>query len=106
MANKIELIPQRPMSKHLAKDDKVQSALRSHAKNIARVAEVLLAMHRDTGAHSIKYEGHRSSVEFGHIDHYVVMEGPAPVSVEFGHRTKAGTWVSGLYIMTRARLTR
>lgn len=106
MANKVELIPQRDMSKHLAQDDDVQKALRSHAKKVMHVAEALLAIHRKTGSHSIKYEGHRAAAEFGHIDHYVVMEGPAAVSVEFGHSTKGNTWVQGLYIMTRAMLTR
>jgi hypothetical protein len=106
MANKVTLIPQRDMSKHLAQDDEVQKALRSHAHKIMHVAEVLLAIHRKTGSHSIKYEGHTSSIKFGHIDHYVVMEGPAPVSVEFGHRTKNGEWVQGLYIMTRAMFAR
>lgn len=106
MANRVDLIPQRDMSKHLAKDKKVQDALRAHAKKVARVAETLLAAHRKTGAHKVKYEGHSSSVNFGHIDHYVVMTGPAPVSVEFGHRSRDGQWVRGLYIMTRAILTR
>lgn len=106
MANKVTLIPSRDMSKELAQDGEVQQALRSHAHKIMHVAEVLLAIHRKTGSHSIKYEGHTSTVAFGHIDHYVVMEGPAAVSVEFGHRTKNGEWVQGLYVMTRAMLTK
>jgi len=106
MANKVTLIPQRDMSKHLAQDDSVQDALKSHAKKVMHVAEALLAAHRKTGSHSIKYEGHRSTTPFGHIDHYVIMEGPAPISVEFGHRAENGRWVHGLYIMTRASTTR
>lgn len=106
MANKVEIISSKKISKHLVKDPKVQDALQDHAKNISRAAESLLAMHRKTGAHSVKYEGHQKSVNFGHIDHYVVLEGPAPISVEFGHRTKNGTWVNGLYVMTRAMFTR
>lgn len=105
MANRVDLIPQRDMSKHLAKDDKVQKALRDRAKKMARVGKSLLAAHRKTGAHEVKYEGHRSTVQFGHIDHYVVLDGPAPISVEFGHHTKNGRWVQGLYILTRAMLT-
>ena len=101
MANKVELIPQRDMSKHLAQDDKVQDALKSHAQKTATRARALLAAHRKTGEHKIHYEGHTSD-QFGHIDHYVVMEGRAAASVEFGHFTKNGRWVMGLYIMTIA----
>lgn len=102
MANTIKLIPQRDISKHLAADGRVQRALREHAKKVTRNAKALLASHRDTGAHQVEYEGHSSTENFGHIDHYIVMTGPAPVSVEFGHRTKNGKWVHGLYIMTSA----
>lgn len=101
MANKITLIPQREMSKHLAKDGKVQAHLKAHAEKIAAKARGLLAMHRKTGDHKIQYEGHTSD-EYGHIDHYVVMTGTAPVSVEFGHQSKDGRWVMGLYILTIA----
>lgn len=102
MANKVQLIPNRDMNKQLAKLGPVQDALKSHAESIANKARMLLAQHRKTGAHHINYEGHRSSAPFGHIDHYVVMDGPAPISVEYGHHTKHGKWVHGLYIMTRA----
>lgn len=107
MANKVTLtVSERELSKHLSKDDRVQRALREHAKKVARTAKALLAPHRDTGAHKVQYEGHSSTENFGHIDHYVVMTGPAPISVEFGHRTENGRWVHGLYIMTRALSTR
>lgn len=106
MANTVDLISSKDISKHLSQDPKVQEALRSHGKKIARAGKALLASHRDTGAHQVEYEGHVSSREFGHIDHYVALTGPAAVSVEFGHRTKNGTWVNGLYIMTRVMLTR
>lgn len=105
MANRVDLIPQKDISKHLAKDDKVQAALRARAQKMARVGKSLLAAHRKTGAHDVKYEGHRSAVAYGHIDHYVIMDGPAPISVEFGHHTENGKWVNGLYILTRAMLT-
>lgn len=105
MANRVDLIPQRDMSKHLAQDDRVQRALRERARKMARAGQALLAAHRKTGAHEVKYEGHSSAVAYGHIDHYVVMTGPAPVSVEFGHRTENGKWVNGLYILTRAMFT-
>lgn len=105
MANKVELIPQKDISKHLAKDDTVQKALRDRAEKMARVGKALLASHRKTGSHEVKYEGHQSTVKFGHIDHYVVMTGRAPISVEFGHRSENGGWVGGLYILTRAMLS-
>jgi hypothetical protein len=101
MANKIRLIPQRDMSKHLAMEPKVQQTLRAASLRILMRAEALLAMHRDTGSHQIEYERIKSE-KFGHIDHYVSMTGPAPVSVEFGHVTENGEWVRGLYIITRA----
>lgn len=101
MANKVNLIRSRDISKHLAQDGDVQQTLRAAALRILKRAEALLAMHRDTGAHEVKYE-RLKNVEFGHIDHYVVLDGPAPVSVEFGHVAKNGRWVQGLYIITRA----
>lgn len=107
MANKVILTwTTRDFSKNMAKMDKVQDALADHAKKVQRAAEALLAVHRDTGAHKVDYVGNSSVYEYGHIDHYVELTGPAPISVEFGHRTKNGKWVQGLYIMTRAMLTR
>jgi hypothetical protein len=105
MANKVALIPSKDISKHLSQDDKVQKAVKARAQKMARMGKVLLSMHRKTGAHKVNYEGHRATAPFGHIDHYVVLDGPAPISVEFGHRAKNGKWVHGLYIMTRAMLT-
>lgn len=101
MANKITLIRQRDMSKHLAVEPTVQQTLTAVALRILKNAEALLAMHRDDGDHKIEYERLKNR-EFGHIDHYVSMVGPAPVSVEFGHRAKNGRWVQGLYIITRS----
>ncbi len=105
MANKVTLVPEKDIREATAKMKPTQDALEKHAKKIKKAAETYLAGHRKTGAHTIKYEGHSSTVNYGHIDHYVVMEGPAPVSVEYGHMTKNGKWVHGLYIMTRASLT-
>jgi hypothetical protein len=107
MANKVIIDwTDRDFGKNLSKDDRVQRALREHAKKVARTAKALLAPHRDTGAHKVEYVGHASIHEYGHIDHYVELTGPAPISVEFGHRTENGRWVHGLYIMTRALSTR
>lgn len=102
MANSVKLIPSRDISKHLAQDPKVQQTLKANALHILKKAEALLAMHRDARRrHKIEYERIKTN-EFGHIDHYVSMTGPAPVSVEFGHHSKDGQWVMGLYIITRA----
>ena len=102
MASKVEwLMRSRDMSKHLSMDPTVQQTLTAAALRILQKAEALLAMHRDTGAHRVGYERIRSE-KFGHIDHYVVMTGPAPISVEFGHVAENGRWVQGLYIITRA----
>lgn len=107
MANKVTITEtSREISKVISKMDPVQDALESHAKKVASVARALLAPHRRTGAHGVDYIGHEKAIKFGHIDHYVIMSGPAPISVEFGHRAENGRWVHGLYIMTRAILTR
>lgn len=107
MANKVTLTwTTRDFAKNMAKMDRVQRALRERSKKIARAGKALLAIHRDTGAHSVDYVGHSSTHEYGHIDHYVMLTGPAPISVEFGHRTSNGKWVNGLYIMTRAMFTK
>lgn len=106
MANTVKIDwTNRDFGKNLAKFDEVQDMLESHAKKLASAASADLATHRDTGAHQVKYVGHQSTTEYGHIDHYVIMDGPAPISVEFGHRTTNGKWVSGLYILTRARFS-
>lgn len=89
------------LSKHLSIEPTVQQTLRAAALRILQKAEALLAMHRDEGDHKIEYERLKNE-KYGHIDHYVVMTGPAPVSVEFGHVAKNGRWVQGLYIITRA----
>lgn len=106
MANKVTLTwTNQDFRKNMAKMDKVQRALKARAKKIERAGKALMAAHRDTGAHQVNYVGHTSTEEYGHIDHYVELTGPAPISVEFGHRTKNGKWVHGLYIMTRAMTT-
>lgn len=107
MANRVTLtMSEDKMNKRLSQMRPVQNALRAHAKKVAAAGEALLAAHRKTGAHKVEYQGHDSTVEYGHIDHYVVLTGPAPISVEFGHRAENGKWVQGLYIMTRAMTTR
>lgn len=101
MANRVELIPQKDMSEHLAKDDKVQDKLKNHANEIKLLADVIMGFHRKTGQHKVKVE-RIHNVGFGHIDWYVSLTGPAAVSVEFGHRAKNGRWVQGIYAITKA----
>lgn len=106
MANEVRLIPRKTINKKLARDGKVQATLERAANKIGRLAEADLAAHRDTGAHSIKVI-RQKNVKYGHIDWYVVMDGPAPVSVEFGHWDRNhNRFVGGLYILTNARFTR
>ena len=92
--------------RHLARDPKVQGELRSHCSSLALTADVLLASHRDMHIrpgdthHKIKIERVRNK-KFGHIDWFVSLVGPAPISVEYGHRDKkSGRFVRGTYVMT------
>lgn len=74
----------------------VGDELDSVARRIESSARTRLAQHRDSGAHKIV-------VARGKLDRYVILEGPAAVSIEFGflHRTKK-TYVQGLRILRRA----
>lgn len=105
MATKVVLTKsQHQLNKHLSVDKKVQDAVLNVASKIYRYALSNLAVHRKTGSHSIKLEMHNNA-KYGHIDHYVVMEGPAPVSLEFGHWDRdKNRYIAGRYIMTIAML--
>lgn len=106
MANKVRLIPRKAINQKLARDGKVQSHLERLANKVGRLAEADLAAHRKTGDHKIKVVRQRN-VKYGHIDWYVVMDGTAPVSVEYGHWDRNhNRYVGGLYILTNARFTR
>lgn len=106
MANKVEItMSQNEFNKKLSMDSKVQQSLSVVAGKIYRAAFADLAVHRKTGSHSIKFEN-QVNAKYGHIDHYVVMEGPAAVSLEFGHWDRDhNRWVNGTYIMTLAMLS-
>lgn len=105
MANKVQItMSQHELNKKLSVDSTVQQSLDKLASRISRMAQGYLAAHRKTGAHSIKVETNTSK-KYGHIDWYVVLEGPAAASVEFGHFTPNKTrYVAGLYILTMAML--
>lgn len=71
------------------------------ADEIKGIAEGRLAAHRKTGSHQV-------SVSHGDVDSFVNLDGPAVLSVEFGHWVK-GKYerstpkkVPGLYIITGA----
>lgn len=81
--------------------DDCTHATHAKADEVADVAQVLLAAHRKTGEHEI-------TTTHGDVDAFVNLEGPAVLSVEFGHLVK-GKYeravpkkVPGLYIITGA----
>ena len=103
----VYLIPADKMNSLLAKDQKVQAAVRNAAQKIFRRASAYLAMHRDTGAASVELE-RRKNLKYGHIDWFVSLVDEAALSIEFGHYKKlaGGKYrrVNGLYIITQAYL--
>lgn len=78
----------------------VRAVVRLEADDIGIRAEGLFAEHNRPGGHEIK-------VEHGRVDSEVVMTGPAPLSVEYGHFQGSGRlgvrrFVEGLHILGRA----
>lgn len=66
---------------------------------VAAVAEGLFAAHDNPGGHEINTKDHG----FGDLDGFVNLDGPAPLSVEFGHWTPDHKkHVEGLHILGRA----
>lgn len=106
MANKITITKKQvDFNKHLSMHTKVQQGMSVVAGKMHRNASASLAAHRKTGSHTIKFEN-QTNTKYGHIDHYVVMEGPAAVSVEYGHWSASHKrYVQGLYIMTNALIS-
>lgn len=104
MANKVEIKwTQKKFNKQLSMDSKVQAALHRVAGGIYRAAAADLATHRKTGSHSVKIEKVKNA-KYGHVDWVVALEGPAAVSLEFGHWDRDhNRWVAGLYIMSVAK---
>jgi hypothetical protein len=72
----------------------VGEEVRAHADVVGLRAEALFASHDRPGGHTIE-------VTHGKVDSEISLVGPAPLSVEFGHHSN-GTYVEGLYILTRA----
>lgn len=71
----------------------VVEAVRAERDRVADIARGLFAPHDNPGGHEI-------TTEDGRRDAFVVFEGPAPLSVEFGHWTPDHkTRVEGLHIL-------
>jgi hypothetical protein len=63
---------------------------------LANIADGIFATHDHPGGHEITVSDHA-------VDGFVNLDGPAPLSVEFGHWTKDHkTRVEGLHILSRA----
>jgi hypothetical protein len=77
----------------------VKAAVTVERDKLAAVAEGLFASHDNPGGHSITTsEPH----DFASLDAFVNLEGPAPLSVEFGHWTPDHKQhVEGLHILGR-----
>lgn len=82
----------------MARDKGVRAAVRAKRDEIAAAADGFFAEHDNPG-------GHKITKTNGRVDAFVNLDGPAPLSVEFGHwqDTKEGPeFVEGLHILTRA----
>lgn len=80
----------------------VKAAVRSERDKIAEIAKGLFAPHDNPG-------GHKITTSNGTTDAFVNLDGPAPLSVEFGHfarrcahDTEIPDFVEGLHILGRA----
>lgn len=98
----VQLISQKAMNHVVSHTPEARGAVRAEAGVVAGRAEGRLAAHRKTGKHRVT-ETH------GDVDSFVNLEGPAVLSVEFGHMVKGKfedpehpKKVPGLYIITGA----
>jgi hypothetical protein len=74
----------------------VKAAVRVERDKVAGIARGLFASHDNPGGHEI-------TTQDDHLDALVSLEGPAPMSVEFGHWTPDHKkHVEGLHILGRA----
>lgn len=78
----------------------VREGVRTERDKLAAITDGLFASHDHPG-------GHRVTQQDGRTDAFVSLEGPAPLSVEFGHWTDAKKpsdrrFVDGLHVLTRA----
>jgi hypothetical protein len=95
------LISQEAMNRVVSHLPDCKEACATKADEVKGVAEGRLAAHRKSGEHQV-------TITHGDVDSFVNLEGPAAMSVEFGHMVK-GKYerstpkkVAGLYIITGA----
>jgi hypothetical protein len=96
------MVSRKKMNDIVSKLPEVRDAVHNQAEIVAAKAEGILAQHRDNSDN----EHHEITLTHGDVDSFVNLEGPAPMSVEFGHyiRMSGGfpRYVVGLYILHRA----
>ncbi|WP_192827111.1 DUF5403 family protein [Actinopolyspora erythraea] len=82
----------------------VVQSVRSEAKDIETIARVLLSSHRRTGAAHIELTHRKPDSFVSLVDNTDQNTKAIPaVAIEYGHTdTRSGTYVPGLYIITRA----
>lgn len=98
-----QMMRQRQLNKVLSVDGKVKNAVRQHANKAGRRARQVLAAHRETGAAKIEVEQLPKN-KYGHIDWLVSLVDPAAMSIEFGHMSRSGNYVPGIYAISRGAL--
>lgn len=84
------------LERTIAHSNELEGILGDEAFDIFTRARANLARHRKTGTHKVTQTK-------GRVDHYVNLEGPDALSVEYGHHhNKSYEWVEGLYILRDA----
>jgi hypothetical protein len=86
----------------IARQPFVKAAVRAERDKVADIAKGLFAEHDNPGGHKITTTNSRKT------DAFINMDGPAPLSVEFGHFAAQSAdgdiprFVEGLHIFSRA----
>jgi len=88
------------VAENVAHLPEIHAAVLLERDKLAVVAEGLFASHDNPGGHEINTKDHATA--FGDLDGFVNLEGPAALSVEFGHWTpNHKKHVAGLHILGR-----
>lgn len=90
----MKLISEKAMNRVVSHTTGVRAEVAAEASRKAGQAKVKLLRHFKTGAHEV-------TVTHGKTDSFINLDGPAPLSVEFGHED-GDRYVEGLYIITGA----
>jgi hypothetical protein len=99
----VHLHSERRINRTVSRLPGVKAAIAAEATRIGARAKARLESHRDpTNA-----TDHQIEVDFGRVDAFVSLVGPAPLSVEFGHWYTGNLggspkYVPGLYILMGA----